>query len=247
MKFELENTLFCGQSFSWRKCDDGNFKAVLENKIHCVIEGQSEFDPFMTHYLDNEFDYNGTLQEITKLDPILNSAIKECGEIHILNQDLWETVIGFMLSQNNNIKRIEGLYDKMSKTFGSKIEDGYYSFPRPEQLKNVTEYDLRSLGVGFRAPYLLDAIKRSDDILSVVNLSDEKADKILQDTKGIGPKVSACIRLFGLHNMEVFPKDVWIKRVMSTWFPGKDEDYFKPYQGLSQQYLFLYARTHGFE
>lgn len=247
MKFEIENTLFCGQSFSWRKCSDGNFRAVLGNKIRCVKEGQSEFDPFMVHYLDNEFDYKGTLQEISKIDPILNNAIKECGEIHILNQDLWETVIGFILSQNNNIKRIEGLYDRMSKTFGNKIEEDYYSFPRPSQLRNVSESDLRSLGVGFRASYLLDAIKRSDDILSIADLSDEKADKILQDTKGIGPKVSACIRLFGLHNMEVFPKDVWIKRVMSTWFPGKDEYYFKPYQGLSQQYLFLYARTHGFE
>ncbi len=247
MELKLENTLFCGQSFSWRKCEDNNFRAVLENKLYCVNEYQKEFDPFMNHYLDNDYDYDGTLKEISKIDPILDAAIKECGEIHILNQDLWETVIGFILSQNNNIKRIEGLYDSMSKTFGTKIEDGYYSFPRPDQLKNVSESDLRELKVGFRAPYLLDAIKRADDILSIKDLSDVAADKILQETKGIGPKVSACIRLFGLHNMEVFPKDVWIKRVMSTWFPGKDENYFKPYQGLSQQYLFLYARTHGFE
>lgn len=247
MKFEIENTLFCGQSFSWRKCVDGNFRAVLDNKIYCIEKEQSEFSPFLNHYLDNDYDYDNTLREISKIDPILENAINECGEIHILNQDLWETVIGFILSQNNNIKRIEGLYDKIAKTFGYKIENDFYSFPRPSQLKGATEADFRNLGVGFRASYLIDAIHKSDEILSIIDLSDEKADKILQDVKGIGPKVSACIRLFGLHNMEVFPKDVWIKRVMNTWFPGKDENYFKPYQGLSQQYLFLYARTHGFE
>jgi len=247
MSLMIENTLFCGQSFSWRHNDDSTFSAVLENEIHTIKEGQSEFSPFLNSYLDNEYNYKDAMIEMSKIDPILKNAIDECGELHILNQDLWETVFGFILSQNNNIKRIEGLYDRTARTFGTKIKDDYYSFPRPSQLKGVTEKDLRELGVGFRASYLLDAINRADDILSIDQMSDEKADKILQDTRGIGPKVSACIRLFGLHNFEVFPKDVWVKKIMKTWFPGKDESYFAPYQGLAQEYLFLYARTHGIE
>lgn len=247
MDLKVENTLFCGQSFSWRHCEDNKYRAAINNKVYTVQEGQQNFEPFMNHYLDNDYDYELALKEISKMDPILKTAIDECGEIHILNQDLWETTFGFILSQNNNIKRIEGLYDRMCRTFGKQIEDDYYTFPRPADFNDVTESDLRNLGVGFRASYLLDAIKRSDDILSIKDETDANADKILQATRGIGPKVSACIRLFGLHNLEVFPKDVWIKKVMKTWFPGKDEFFFEPYQGLAQQYLFLYARTKGFE
>jgi len=247
MDLKVENTLFCGQTFSWRRCDDNKFRAALNKKVYTVYEGQTEFEPFINQYLDNNYDYDYALNKISKMDPILETAIKECGEIHILNQDLWETTFGFILSQNNNIKRIEGLYDRMCRTFGNNIEGDYYTFPRPSDFNDVTEADLRNLGVGFRASYLLDAIKRSDDILSIVDESDENADKILQATRGIGPKVSACIRLFGLHNFEVFPKDVWIKKVMKNWFPDKDEFFFEPYQGLAQQYLFLYARTKGFE
>lgn len=246
MNFQLENTIFCGQSFCWRKASNNNFEAVLNNKIYSVNQNSNLDDEFLMNYFDVDYDYKNTLESIKKMDPILEKAVDACGELHILNQDLWETTIGFILSQNNNIKRIEGLYDRLSKAYGTKIDESHYAFPRPEQLKGVTKQELHDLGVGFRDSYILAAVERSDDILSIKDLSDEKADKILQATKGIGPKVSACIRLFGLHNFEVFPKDVWIKKVMNTWFPDETEKKFAPYQGLAQQYLFHYARTYGF-
>jgi len=177
------------------------------------------------------------------MDPLLKMAVAEQGPLHILNQDLWETIIGFILSQNNNIKRIMGLYDMLSLSYGTAVEGGY-TFPTPSQMKGVTETELRELRLGFRAGYVLDAIQRSDELLSLKDKSFDEADAVLQKTKGIGPKVSACIRLFGLHDLSAFPQDVWIKRVMNEYFQGKDETLFAPYQGLTQQYLFTWIRQH---
>ncbi|MCY1152457.1 MAG: DNA glycosylase [Sphaerochaetaceae bacterium] len=241
INFDLENTLFCGQSFCWRK--EGEFYvAVLNNKVYRINEKSEIEDPFLIHYLDMDFDYQLALSKIRKMDPFLDEAVTKCNEIHILNQDLWETIIGFILSQNNNIKRIEGLYDTLCRTYGNEVEEGYFSFPRPHMLKDVTEEDLRNLKVGFRAPYILDAIKNAQVLLSIEDKDDREADEILQSVKGIGPKVSSCIRLFSLHRLNAFPKDVWIKKIMKLMFEGKDESIFYPYAGLAQQYLFHYAR-----
>lgn len=241
INFDLENTLFCGQSFCWRKKDD-NFVGVLNNKVYKINQNSNITDPFLINYLDMNFDYKSALSTIRKMDSFLDKAVEKCNEIHILNQDLWETTISFILSQNNNIKRIEGLYDTFCRNFGDEVEKGYFTFPRPEALKHLTEQDLRDLKVGFRAPYIFDAIEKSDLILSVEKMDPLEADKTLQTVKGIGPKVSACIRLFALHDLNAFPKDVWIKRVMKEMFNGKDETMFYPFAGLAQQYLFHYAR-----
>lgn len=239
--FDLENTLFCGQSFCWRR-ENGNFVAVLNNQVYRINQQSNIKDPFLIHYLDMDYDYKTALEEIKKMDNFLEKAVDQCNEIHILNQDLWETVIGFILSQNNNIKRIEGLYDSFCRNFGKEVEKGYFTFPRPEDLKHLSESDLRDMKVGFRAPYILDAIQQSDLILTIDKMDEEKSDKVLQSIKGIGPKVSACIRLFALHQLNSFPKDVWIKKIMKLKFEGKDEKIFYPYAGLAQQYLFHYAR-----
>lgn len=241
VNFDLKNTLFCGQSFCWR-VEESDYVAVLNNKVYRINQDSEITDPFLLNYLDMNYDYETALTKIKKMDVLLNDAINKCNELHILNQDLWETIICFILSQNNNIKRIEGLYDTLCKNFGDEVEPGYFSFPTPDKLKHLTEKDLRDLKVGFRAPYILDAIQNSQKLLSIVDQPDEQCDKILQSIKGIGPKVSACIRLFSLHHLNVFPKDVWIKRIMRVKFNNQNESIFNPLAGLAQQYLFHYAR-----
>ncbi len=241
INFDLENTLFCGQSFCWRR-EAENYVAVLNNRVYRINNNSVITDPYLINYLDMHFNYKETLTTIKEMHPVLNKAINTCNEIHILKQDLWETIICFILSQNNNIKRIEGIYDTLCKTYGIEVEKGYFTFPRPEMMRNVSEKELRDLKVGFRAPYIIDAINNSDLLLTIDKMEDEKADTILQQIKGIGPKVSACIRLFALHDLNVFPKDVWVKKIMKNVFEGCDESIFYPFAGLAQQYLFHYAR-----
>lgn len=246
INFDLKNTLFSGQSFCWRK-EENYYVSVLNNKLYKINEESIIDDPYLRNYLDMNFDYPKALSEIRLMDPKFNNMIDVCGELHIMNQDLWETIFSFILSQNNNIKRIEGLYDSFSRNFGNEIEKGYFSFPRPEQLKSLTENELRDLKVGFRAPYILDAIQNSDKLLNLDNSDYDEVDKTLQSIKGIGPKVSSCIRLFAFHQINAFPKDVWIKKVMSTEFKGKSEKDFYPFAGLAQQYMFHYARLGYFK
>ncbi|MGD1816504.1 MAG: DNA-3-methyladenine glycosylase family protein [Pleomorphochaeta sp.] len=247
INFDLKNTLFCGQSFCWR-VEKNNYVGVLNNKVYRINENSDVEDPYLKQYLDMNFDYPKALATIKTMDEKFVDIIDKCNEIHILNQDLWETIISFILSQNNNIKRIEGLYDTLCRVYGTEIEKGYYSFPRPENMKNATEAELRELRVGFRAPYILDAIQKSDILLELTKeTDDEKCDDILQSVKGIGPKVSACVRLFSLHNLNAFPKDVWIKKVMKNEFSDKTEADFFPLAGLAQQYMFHYARLGYFK
>ena len=247
INFDLKNTLFCGQSFCWR-VEENNYVGVLNNKVYRINENSDVEDPYLKQYLDMNFDYSKALATIKTMDDKFVDIIDKCNEIHILNQDLWETIISFILSQNNNIKRIEGLYDTLCRVYGTEIEKGYFSFPRPENMKNATEAELRELRVGFRAPYILDAIQKSDILLELTKeTDDEKCDDILQSVKGIGPKVSACVRLFSLHNLNAFPKDVWIKKVMKNEFSDKTETDFFPLAGLAQQYMFHYARLGYFK
>jgi len=243
LNFDIGTTLNCGECFCWRP-DETGYHAVLGGKMRHLSQNDTvEKGSFLFHYLDMAYDYEGAMQEIAAMDPLLQQAVAEQGPLHLLNQDLWETIIGFILSQNNNIKRIMGLYDALSCSYGTAV-DGGYTFPTPSQMQSVTEAELRALRLGFRAGYVLDAIQRSDELLSLKEKSFAEADAVLQKTKGIGPKVSACIRLFGLHDLSSFPQDVWIKRVMSEHFQGKDETFFAPYQGLAQQYLFTWIRQH---
>jgi len=217
LNFDIGTTLNCGECFCWRP-DETGYHAVLGGKMRHLSQNDTiKKGSFLFHYLDLDYDYEGVVQEIAAMDPLLQQAVEQQGILHILNQDLWETIIGFILSQNNNIKRIMGLYDTLSLSYGTPV-DGGYTFPTPSQMKGVTEAELRELRLGFRAGYVLDAIQRSDELLSLKEKSFDEADAVLQKTKGIGPKVSACIRLFGLHDLSSFPQDVWIKRVMSEYF-----------------------------
>ena len=147
------------------------------------------------------------------------------------------------MKENNNIKRITGLYRKLSVNYGKEVQPGYYAFPTPEELSSATEEELRALGVGFRAPFILDAVKNFTVFEDVKKLPFDEAMERLQTIKGIGPKVASCILIFGYGRKEGFPVDVWIKKALSEYYPDKDISYFAPYQALSQQYLFSWIRA----
>jgi N-glycosylase/DNA lyase len=245
---DLETTLFCGQSFSWSRNGD-TFSAVLGGQLVSVrqatIYDQCANNPFLRHYFDMDWDYAKADGYLSSLGSPVSEAVFHAQGLHLLNQDPWEVLVGFILSQNNNIKRITQLYGKLSRCYGTEVSPGWFSFPTPVQLAKVEEAELRSLGVGFRSPYLLDAVRQSHLLETINDCSFSEALDRLQTIKGVGPKVGACILLYGYHRMEAFPMDTWMKKVMARWFPDKDSSLFSPYEALAQQYLFHYIRTMG--
>ena len=244
MEENLRETLMGGQSFSWSE-KDGFFEAVLNERVY-RISGLEDAagDPFLHDYFSMDYDWEGARKEIREKDSILKEAVDSTGLIRLLHQDPWVTTISFILSQNNNIKRITGLYRRLSEKYGHEVESGYYSFPSPEELSRAAEEDLRALGTGFRAPFIIDAVKNAGILQTLDMLSFDEASLRLQRIKGIGPKVASCILVFSFQRMDGFPMDVWMKRVMKECYPGKDPSYFHPHEALSQQYLFSWARTH---
>lgn len=85
--------------------------------------------------------------------------------------------------------------------------------------------------------------------------ADEAREKLMQ-IKGVGPKIADCILLFAYGKGEVFPTDVWIKRVVEgMYFEGKEmkpaeiqtfaKSYFGDLAGYAQQYLFYYGRENA--
>ena len=233
-----------GQSFSWTEEDDGVFSAVLNEKVYRIrsIE-DAENDIYLRSYFDLDYDYRKAREEIRAKDEVLRDAVDKVGMLRILKQDHWIATISFILSQNNNIKRITGLYRKLSRAYGHEVEDGYWSFPTPKELETATEEDLRALGVGFRAPFILDAVRKSHILDEIDSLDFDRASEKLMEIKGIGPKVASCILIFSYARRDGFPMDTWMKQCMAKYYPGQDKSYFHPYEALSQQYLFSFMRS----
>ncbi len=246
MDENLRETLMGGQSFSWREEEDGSYSAVLNEKVYRIrsLEDAAS-DPFLYSYFDLGYDYEAAKKAIAAKDYILREAVESTGTIRLLKQDHWIAAISFILSQNNNIKRITGLYNRLSAKYGHEVEPGRFSFPTPEELSAATEEELRALGTGFRAPFILDAVSKASLLDEIDDLSFDEAMAALQTIKGIGPKVASCILIFSYQRREGFPLDVWMKKVMKEYYPDKDPSYFHPYEALSQQYLFSWIRSKG--
>ena len=244
MNENLRETLLGGQSFSWREDENGLFSAVLNEKLYTIrgLEDAAS-DPFLYDYFDLGYDYEKAREAIASKDDILHQAVESTGTIRLLKQDHWIATISFILSQNNNIKRITGLYNRLSERYGHEVAPGRYSFPTAEEMKGASEAELRALGTGFRAPFILDAIEKKDILSEIDPLPFDDAMAKLQTIKGIGPKVASCILIFSYQRREGFPMDVWMKKVMKEYYPDKDPSYFHPYEALSQQYLFSWIRA----
>ena len=185
--------------------------------------------------------------------------------IRLLNQDLWETIISFIISANNNIPRIKGIIERISKMYGDEIiynEKSYYTFPTVEQLAKATVEDLRKLGLGFRDVRVYETthmiLEKRVDLEALEQEKDfNKVRETLLTLSGVGPKVADCILLFStLKRWEAFPIDVWVRRVMNElYIQNEDEtkvnkaqiekiakEKFGNLAGIAQQYLFYWKR-----
>ena len=248
-QLSLKDTLPSGQCFRFSEHDGvWTVKAGVGKNLRVLSVSQDDLspitdDPFWSDFFDLGTDYDSLKAEFSTISPVMAKACEYAPGIRILNQDPWEALCSFVVSQNNNIKRIMGIIDRMCGFYGGG------GFPTVESLVDAREDDLRMLGLGFRAPYIVYTARAvydgSIDLDKLRNIDIDDARAILMKVKGIGPKVADCALLFGCHRLDCFPMDVWMKRVMAEWFPGQDKSIFGPNAGVAQQYLFHYARTSG--
>lgn len=256
---DLGETLDCGQSFRWNDNGDGSFTGVAYEKLVTVsiqngdlhIENTTEqdFEKIWRRYFDLDLDYDSIRESIGKIHPVLKEASSYAPGIRILQQEPWEALCTFIISQNNNIKRIKGIVDRLCVSFGNKIGDAeFYTFPKPEILTKLTPDDLAPLRAGFRNKYIVDAAKKvasgEVDLEKCRNVPYDEARAELCKIKGVGNKVADCTLLFGMHRIEAFPIDVWMRRAMEKLFPNMTGEDFGEYAGIAQQYIFHYARMH---
>lgn len=263
--FKLKDTFDCGQCFRWDEEEDGSFIGVAGNRCARLSErdgdiiiksSQDNDEDFWKSYLDIERDY-GEIKRKVSVNDVMREAVSYGGGIRILRQEFFETLISFIISQRSSIPKIKSTVKKMSERYGERIEfEGkeYYSFPSCEALASLSEEDFRSLGTGYRAPYLLRAAQavHSGDISEkeLLSLPTPEARKRLISMYGVGDKVCDCVMLFSLAKYDLFPSDVWIKRAMAEDFGAEEEraktvgeELFGEYSGFAQQYLFYYRRN----
>jgi len=266
--FIPEHTFECGQCFRWNKTDNGNYIGIVSDSVLEVIKEHDKYfvyfenkeEDFIKEYFDLNRDYNMLINEILSMDDKLRDAVKYGFGIRILRQDIWECIISFIISINNNIPRIKKIIENISRYYGKEIYYKgrvFYSFPKPEVLAKASEKELRMLNCGFRVPYIINAAKMIEsgdvDIYGLKNKSNEEVRKELMKLPGVGEKVSSCIMLYSLGRFDIFPVDVWIKRIMENIYlkryesPREIEKFalarFKDKAGIVQQYLYFYFRN----
>lgn len=238
-------SLSSGQSFRFsNQC--GVYKGVIGDKVYTLSDSNLDLienDAVLRHYFDIDTDYETIKSYLSEKSSVLKSAIESAPYLRILRQDSTEMIMTFVLTSCNNIPRITKMINALSRTYGKCIEDNFYTFPSPSRIAKSTEDELRELGLGFRAPFILEISRRIDSgsfcTDNINKMDDNEARAYLMTLPGIGAKVADCVLLFGYHRLNVFPKDVHIKRVMEKYFPDKTEEFFSPYAGIAQQFLFL--------
>ena len=266
--FLLSQTLECGQCFHFIKLADEEYLISARNKILHIGQkdeslifyntNQREFDEIWKHYFDLDRDYSEIKNTLLKEDAKLKEAIEAMWGVRILNQDFFETLISFIISQNQQIPRIKQIVANVSAACGVKGE-GIDIFPDAQAILSAGEDVIRQCKTGFRAPYIMDACNRfAAGLLDEKTLREadyEDCISMLKQVKGIGDKVANCVALFALDKRNAFPVDVWIKRIMETVYFGREasaaeimdfaKERFGEYGGYAQQYLFYYGKTRG--
>lgn len=274
--FDLKNIFECGQCFRWNENEDGSYIGIVKNNIIKITQtnnniivksyGKDDIAELFNFYFDMNTDYEKIKIKLSQIDSYMLESIKYGEGIRILNQDLWETIMSFIISANNNIPRIKGIIEKLSRTYGNEIiwnNEKYYSFPTVNQLSKATVEDFRKLGLGFRNIRMYETTKMIlEKQIDLEKLHQEKDTNIVREEllklSGVGPKVADCILLFStLKRFDVFPIDVWVRRVMNElYIKNTDEtkvskkqileiaqEKFGNLSGIAQQYLFYWRKN----
>ena len=273
--FNLTHIFECGQCFRWNLNEDESYTGIvrknvinikmINNDVYISSYGEDNVKDLFNNYFDIDRDYEKIKTKLRKIDNHMKESISYGDGIRLLNQDLWETIISFIISANNNIPRIKGIIERISKRYGEKIvwnDLEYYTFPTPQELSKASVEDLRNLGLGFRDIRVYETTQKIvNKEIDLKKLHKEKSTEKVRDTlltlPGVGPKVADCILLFStLKRLDVFPIDVWVRRVMNDLYIHNENEQkvdkklimnvanekFGDLCGIAQQYLFYWKR-----
>ena len=281
--FNLRQIADSGQCFRMVPCDPNRSQTayrVISGRHFLIVEQtgdevtfhcpNDEF-AFWEHYFDLKTDYDTYIRAIDPMDDYLSRAAAFGSGIRILNQDLWEMIITFIISQQKTIPAIRALVEALSEKYGTRykipptVSGYYYAFPTPEELNRASLDDLLALKLGYRAKYIKrtceDVCSGKMDLDRLMKLNYADSMEVLLSCYGIGVKVANCICLFGLHHIGAFPVDTWIKKILLREYAPKShctghvpetrlcealiEENFSKYPGFAgvlQQYIFFYER-----
>lgn len=255
--FDIKSILECGQIFSFKEINKDCFIVVSQNKVARIIVNNTttQIQTKDVDYFFNFFDFNTNYTQIkTKIldmDPDFSKFFVR--EIRILNQDPIQTILSFIVSANNNIKRIKNILEKISVKFGTFLKEyNCYAFPTLKQLSIATEEDFKKLGAGYRSLYLVETIAKlmsqGYEVATLQNLSTPELKSKLLSLKGVGPKVADCILFFGFGRADVFPVDTWVRKAYYKYYSEKKlsdtqismffVSKFGNVSGYAQQYLY---------
>lgn len=267
--FDPVHIFECGQCFRWNRLENGRWLGVAKNHVlELEWDGRNlilcntterEFLDFWFSYFDLGRDYGAIKEKLASLDPVMAEAVKFGQGIRLLRQDFNETLISFIISQNNGIPRIKGIIESLARNFGEPVNSPsgvFYSFPSLERLSSLTLDELKTIRAGYRDKYILRAaqqvVNQEISLDNIFGKSTCEARKEMLKIFGVGEKVADCILLFSGTKYDIFPVDRWVKRVMAELYLGYEASYQELYDfsiekygdlaGFAQQYLFYYAR-----
>ena len=257
-QFNPKHILECGQVFRFGKNDNGDYFVLSKNHKATIIEQadcyeiHSDDAHYFVHYFDLNVDYNKAKQHLGQFE-ILKPMIEFGYGIRILNGDPEEMLYSYIISQNNNIKRIQKIIENLCQ-IGSKTNFDFNAFPTTDQINNTPFEFFQNIGAGYRDKFLKETARALEKVKfeELQQLSTNNLHNYLTSLSGIGPKVASCILLFGFSRKNKFPVDTWIEQVYYNHFSKKQlsrpaiQDYFesqfKEFSGIAQQYLFYYER-----
>lgn len=243
--FVPAHILECGQIFSYKKVDEKSWEVLSKDKKAEIFEKddgcfiETDEPTYFENFFDLKTDYGKIKKKLSEFD-IMKAPVEFGSGIRILKQDLFETMISFIVSANNNIKRIQLILGRLREKFGTKKGD-FYAFPTRAQLLTATESDFAELGAGYRAKYLFQVLRQVDEktLAEWQKLATNELRTKLVSLAGVGPKVADCILLFGYGRGDVFPVDTWIEKMFWKFYGESDfvKNEFKAKEQVHKQNL----------
>ena len=265
---DIDNSINSGQVFLWKKIKKNWYGIDGQNILKISQEGKIEsIQNTKTDFFRKNDDIQKIIKSISK-DKTVKKAIRQYEGLRLFNQDPFQCMISFIISSNSNIQKIKNSLEKISKKFGTKVvvqNEEFYLFPRPEKIANASIDEIKTCGVGYRAPFIKEAGKmvtsKKINFEYLKNSDYDETKRNLRLIPGVGNKVADCIMLFSLNKLDAFPLDTWMIKILEKYYSNefnietktiterqyeilhkKIVDYFGQYCGYAQQFLFKMER-----
>ena len=265
---DIDNSINSGQVFLWKKIKKNWYGIDGQNILKINQGGEIEsIQNTKTDFFRKNDDIQKIIKSISK-DKTVKKAIRQYEGLRLFNQDPFQCMISFIISSNSNIQKIKDSLEKISKKFGTKLmvqNEEFYLFPRPEKIAKASINEIKTCGVGYRAPFIKEAAKmvtsKKINFEYLKNSDYNETKRNLRLIPGVGNKVADCIMLFSLNKLDAFPLDTWMIKILEKYYSNefhietktitekqyeilhkKIVDYFGQYCGYAQQFLFKMER-----